>query len=73
MYDRDADQAPHEEPGWRLAGNLALLCHHHHWLKTYEGWTLERTDYATGPGIGGPPTWAFTPMAPFGQERDPDG
>jgi hypothetical protein len=23
-------------------GNLALLCHHHHYLKTYKGWTLER-------------------------------
>ena len=22
--------------------NLALLCSHHHFLKTYEGWTLTR-------------------------------
>ena len=50
-------------------GNLALLCHHHHYLKSYEGWTLERT----GTGDEGSPTWAFTPMPPFGQEPDPDG
>ena len=48
--------------------NLALLCHHHHYLKTYEGWTLEQT----GADGGGSPTWAFTPMPPFGQEPDPD-
>jgi hypothetical protein len=47
--------------------NLALLCHHHHWLQTIEGWTLERT----GTGDGGSPTWAFTPMPAFGEERDP--
>jgi HNH endonuclease len=49
--------------------NLALLCHHHHWLKTYEGWTLERplpTDTPTA-------EWSFTPMPPFGQEPDPPG
>jgi len=49
--------------------NLALLCHHHHYLKSYEGWTLEQS----GTGDGGSPTWAFTPMPPFGQEPDPDG
>jgi hypothetical protein len=48
--------------------NLALLCHHHHYLKSYEGWSLERT----GIGDEGSPTWAFTPMPPFGQEPDPD-
>ena len=47
-------------------GNLALLCHHHHYLKTYEGWTLERT----GPSDVDP-QWTFTPMPPFGQEPDP--
>jgi HNH endonuclease len=50
-------------------GNLALLCHHHHYLKTYEGWMLERT----GTGDDGSPTWAFTPMPEFGQEPDPPG
>jgi hypothetical protein len=49
--------------------NLALLCHHHHWLKTYEGWTLERS---VTKGDGSPP-WSFTPMPPFGQEPDPPG
>ena len=47
-------------------GNLALLCHHHHYLKTYEGWTLERT----GP-TDVDPQWSFTTPPPFGQEPDP--
>jgi len=43
--------------------NLALLCRHHHRLKTYEGWVLERTgDSDADPG------WTFTPQPPFGQE-----
>ena len=49
--------------------NLALLCHHHHYLKTYEGWTLERM----GTEADGTPEWSFTPMPPFGQEPDPPG
>jgi hypothetical protein len=49
--------------------NLALLCHHHHFLKTYEGWTLERREVTDR----GPPGWTFTPMPPFGQEPDPPG
>ena len=53
--------------------NLALLCHHHHYLKTYEGWTLERT----GPSDEDP-GWVFAPQPHFGQEPDlgldrPDG
>lgn len=47
-------------------GNLALLCHHHHYMKTYEGWTLERS----GP-TDVDPQWSFTPQPPFGQEPDP--
>ena len=43
--------------------NLALLCHHHHRLKTYEGWELARS----GPSDADP-GWTFTPQAPFGQE-----
>ena len=43
--------------------NLALLCRHHHRIKTYEGWTLERT----GPSDEDP-GWTFTPLPPFGQE-----
>ena len=54
---------------WRFASNLALLCHHHHYLKTYEGWTLERM----GTEADGTPEWSFTPMPPFGQEPDPPG
>jgi len=46
--------------------NLALLCHHHHYLKTYEGWTLERT----GTGDDGSPNWEFTSQPAFGQEPD---
>ena len=49
--------------------NLALLCHHHHWLKTYEGWTLERLGTK---GDCSPP-WSFTPMPPFGEEPEPPG
>ena len=48
--------------------NLALMCHHHHYLKTYEGWSLEQT----GTADDGSPTWTFAPMPPFGQEPDPD-
>jgi hypothetical protein len=46
--------------------NLALLCHHHHYLKTYEGWTLR----STGPPASGSLTWEFVPLAPFGSEPD---
>jgi len=45
--------------------NLALLCSHHHRLKTYDGWVLERH----GPSDEDP-GWSFTPPAPFGQEPD---
>jgi hypothetical protein len=48
--------------------NLALLCHHHHFLKTFEGWTLEMVD-GRDPGN---PTWRFEPLPPFGQEPAPD-
>jgi len=45
--------------------NLALLCRHHHRMKTYDGWVLERT----GPSDLDP-QWRFTPQPPFGQEPD---
>ena len=48
----------------RLADNLALLCHHHHFLKTYEGWDLARA----GTRPDGTPEWSFCPPVPFGQE-----
>ncbi len=34
-------------------------------MKTYDGWTLERT----GP-TDEDPGWRFTPLPPFGQEPD---
>jgi hypothetical protein len=55
---------PFAEGGPTELDNLALLCHHHHFLKTYEGWVLSRD--ATGPT--GTPRWRFEPQAPFGQE-----
>jgi hypothetical protein len=55
---------PFTEHGPTELDNLALLCHHHHFLKTYEGWQLTRT----GTDDHGGPTWRFEPQAPFGQE-----
>ncbi|HEX3980198.1 MAG TPA: HNH endonuclease signature motif containing protein, partial [Acidimicrobiales bacterium] len=46
--------------------NLALLCRHHHRLKTYEGWVLTRL----GVDGDGQTRWSFEPQAPFGQEPD---
>jgi hypothetical protein len=54
---------PFAEGGPTSLDNLALLCHHHHFLKTFEGWTLERTG-----GSGRAPGWRFVPLPPFGQE-----
>jgi hypothetical protein len=54
---------------WALGGpteldNLALLCHHHHQKKTYEGWVLSRNGFDRN----GSPIWRFEPPPPFGQE-----
>ncbi len=57
---------PFAEGGPTELENLALLCHHHHFLKTFEGWTLERT----GTRDDGSPRWSFAPEPPFGQEPD---
>jgi hypothetical protein len=57
---------PVTDHGPTTLDNLALLCHHHHFLKTYEGWTLERT----GTDSEGRSRWRFEPLAPFGQEPD---
>ena len=56
---------PLESGGDTRLDNLALLCRHHHRLKTYDGWDLCRT----GPSDDDP-EWCFTPMPPFGQEPD---
>ena len=56
---------PLESGGDTRLDNLALLCRHHHRLKTYDGWDLART----GP-TDEDPRWCFTPQAPFGQEPD---
>lgn len=47
---------PLAEDGPTALDNLALLCHHHHFLKTYGGWTLART----GTTDTGRPSWSFT-------------
>jgi 5-methylcytosine-specific restriction endonuclease McrA len=55
---------PFAEGGPTELDNLALLCHHHHFLKTYEDWVLSRD----GTGPDGRPQWRFEPPPPFGQE-----
>jgi hypothetical protein len=55
---------PFTEHGPTELDNLALLCHHHHFLKTYDGWQLART----GTDDHGGPTWRFEAQVPFGQE-----
>jgi hypothetical protein len=57
---------PVAESGPTRLDNLALLCHHHHFLKTYEGWTLSRI----GTADDGSPLWRFEGQPPFGQEPD---
>lgn len=54
---------PLEHGGATCLDNLALLCHHHHRMKTYDGWILART----GPSDEDP-GWTFVPQPPFGQE-----
>ncbi len=55
---------PFAEGGPTTLDNLALLCHHHHFLKTYEGWVLS----SEGTGPKGTPRWRFEPQPAFGQE-----
>jgi hypothetical protein len=57
---------PFAEGGPTELDNLALLCHHHHFLKTYEDWVLTRV----GTAGDGTPEWSFTPQPPFGQEPE---
>ncbi len=67
---RDDLEIDHLEPfaagGPTSLANLVRLCHWHHLLKTYKGWTLERT----GNRDDGSPAWSFTPKPPLGQEPD---
>ena len=66
-YSLEIDHVrPLESGGRTELSNLALLCRHHHRMKTYDGWVLERT----GPNDLDP-RWRFTPQPPFGQEPDP--
>ncbi len=55
---------PFAEGGPTALDNLARLCHHHHFLKTYEGWDLSRV----GTAPDGTPQWSFTPPPAFGHE-----
>jgi hypothetical protein len=55
---------PFAEGGPTALDNLARLCHHHHFLKTYEGWDLTRI----GTDKDGTPQWSFTPPPAFGHE-----
>jgi hypothetical protein len=59
---------PVTEGGPTTLDNLALLCHHHHFLKTFEGWTLEMVDGTNSEH----PKWRFEPLPPFGEEPTPD-
>ncbi len=54
---------PMEQGGATCLSNLALLCHHHHRRKTFEGWVLSRS----GPSDEDP-GWRFEEQPPFGQE-----
>jgi hypothetical protein len=54
---------PVAENGPTELDNLALLCGHHHFLKTYEGWTLTRA----GTKAEGTPQLNFGAQLRFGQ------
>jgi len=58
---------PFSQGGPTELDNLALLCHHHHFLKTFDGWVLTR---APGSTRDGPCKWSFEPPPVFGQEPD---
>ena len=63
-YSLEIDHVvPMEQGGPTEIDNLALLCRHHHRLKTYDGWELARTGRSDAD-----PGWRFTPLPPFGQE-----
>jgi len=63
-YSLEIDHVvPMELGGPTELDNLALLCRHHHRMKTYDGWVLARR----GPSDADP-RWSFTPLPEFGQE-----
>jgi hypothetical protein len=63
-YSLEIDHVvPMEQGGPTEIDNLALLCRHHHRMKTYDGWELARTGRSDDD-----PGWRFTPLPPFGQE-----
>ncbi len=49
---------PFSEGGPTELDNLALLCHHHHFLKTFDGWRLSRSPNGESAEAG---TWRFEP------------
>ena len=64
LYSLEIDHViSRAEGGLTNLPNLALLCHHHHHLKTYDGWVLQRN----GPSDQDP-RWSFRPQPEFGQE-----
>jgi len=64
LYSLEIDHViSRAEGGLTDLPNLALLCHHHHHLKTYDGWVLQRN----GPSDQDP-RWSFRPQPEFGQE-----
>ncbi len=60
---------PMAEGGLTTIDNLALLCHHHHFLKTFEDSILTKVDHHDHHDPHHP-TWRFEPLPPFGQEPD---
>jgi hypothetical protein len=58
---------PFAEGGPTELDNLALLCHHHHFLKTFDGWRLIKLPPSRNEQA---PRWRFEPPAEFGQEPD---
>jgi Domain of unknown function (DUF222)/HNH endonuclease len=56
---------PFADGGPTELDNLALLCHHHHFLKTFEGWTLKRIPDEKESTHA---RWRFEPPPAFGQE-----
>jgi hypothetical protein len=64
-YGLEVDHViPFSDQGPTELDNLALLCHHHHLLKTNDSWILTRV----GDEEDGSPIWTFERPPAFGQE-----